>query len=166
MTEIFKDIANYEGLYQISNHGRVKSLQRKNVGKIMSLTKCPKGYLHITLPKNNSKKTFRISRLVAQAFIKNPKKKPCVNHKDAVKANNFVTNLEWCTYSENNKHAWANNLNSAHTKRIAQVKYGLVVKIWESMNAAAKSVGVHQSSISLCCAGKMKSCKNFEWRYA
>lgn len=113
MKERWKDIEGYEGLYQISDHGRVKSLKRV-VSNGTSIRKIPETfrkivkteYYHIHLWKDNKYKLGIIHRLVAQAFIPNPKNKPCVNHIDGNKENNYYKNLEWCTYSENNKHSY------------------------------------------------------------
>ena len=107
--EIWKDIKDYEGLYQISNYGRVKSLPR-----MMKKRKCeeiiktpsvlPKGYLKVSLCKNGEIKYYFIHRLVAEMFIPNPNNLPCVNHKDCNTSNNNVNNLEWVTHKENNSY--------------------------------------------------------------
>lgn len=110
MEEIWKDIKNYEGLYQISNLGRIKSLPRKNKRRnikkefIKSTSKIKKGYLRVGLSKNGVIKYYYPHRLVAEAFIPNPQNKPCVNHKDCNVKNNNANNLEWCTYIENNNY--------------------------------------------------------------
>lgn len=109
MEEIWKDIKGFEGLYQVSNFGEVKSLPRNGtilkprtlVGFIDDL-----GYHQVVL---TSKKVHKkIHRLVALAFIPNPENKPCVNHKNRIRTDNRVTNLEWCTYKENTTHSFAN----------------------------------------------------------
>ena len=108
--EVWKDISEYEGLYQISNLGRVKSLPRKNSKRIINkeiikvFTKLPNGYLKVGLSKNGKTKYYFVHRLVAETFIDNPENKPCINHKDCDKKNNCVDNLEWCTYKENNSY--------------------------------------------------------------
>jgi predicted XRE-type DNA-binding protein len=104
--EIWKDVIGYEGLYQVSNLGRVKSL-RKNL--IMKLCSANHGYLNVGLNKN-LKKSFYIHRLVAQAFIPNPENKPQVNHKDGNRLNNKVENLEWNTNYENMRHGYDTGL--------------------------------------------------------
>ena len=101
MEEIWKDVKGYEGLYQVSNLGNVKSI-RKNI--IKKPSRLPKGYLQMRLSKNGKNKYISIHRLVAQAFIPNINNYPCVNHKDCNPQNNKVNNLEWCTYKENNSY--------------------------------------------------------------
>lgn len=99
--EVFKDIINYEGYYQISNLGNVKSLI---TNKILKYAIDGNGYKHIALCKNGQR-SFRIHKLIANAFISNPENKPCINHKDGNKLNNTISNLEHCTFSENRFHA-------------------------------------------------------------
>lgn len=105
MKEIWKDIEGYEGLYQVSNYGNVKSMERtiykrkcKTIMKTPSLS--GKGYLKTSLCKNGKIKYAFIHRLVAQAFIPNPENKPTVDHIDRNKLNNNVNNLRWATYTE------------------------------------------------------------------
>lgn len=115
MKEIWKDIEGYEGIYQVSNHGRVKSLDRKiytrsgyrNIkGRILILEFNSADYNMVLLyNKNNKRKHHFVHRLVAQAFIPNPKNKEQVNHKNKIKTDNHINNLEWATQSENMKHA-------------------------------------------------------------
>lgn len=105
---IWKDIKDYEGFYQISNYGDVKSLRNN---QILKAHITPKGYLRIQLNIDGFSKNFMVHRLVAEAFIKNhPEGKDQVNHKDTNKMNNFSGNLEWCNNSENQLHAYTNNL--------------------------------------------------------
>jgi hypothetical protein len=113
MEEIWKDIDGYEGFYQVSNYGRVRSLDRfvkrlgfpfKVSGKVMRQTK-QNGYPHISLTKDGQLKRAKVHRLVALAFIPNPNQKPCINHIDSVRHHNYPSNLEWCTHSENTRHA-------------------------------------------------------------
>lgn len=112
MKEIWKDIKGYKGLYQISNFGRVKSFikWRGTDVRILSPFCITGNYQQVVLIKNKKKKYLSIHRLVAEAFIANKDKKNCINHKDCNKLNNHVDNLEWCTYSENIKHAYKNGL--------------------------------------------------------
>ncbi len=112
--EKWKDIHNYEGYYQISNFGRVKSLDRNEINKngvVRKLKGSLKnsfisgGYVLVTLSKNNVNESHCIHRLIAEAFIPNPKNLDEVNHKNRIKKNNFLSNLEWCTSRENTHHA-------------------------------------------------------------
>ncbi len=114
MEEIWRDIAGYEGLYQVSNLGRVKSLERttkrfngfkvceyKDGNKILKQSKNYKGYLFVGLCKNGKEKKYKVHRLVAEAFIDNPNNLPQVNHKNENKECNISNNLEWCTNKYN-----------------------------------------------------------------
>ena len=104
--EIWKPIKGYEGLYEISNLGRVKSLNYKGTGKekILKNTENSKGYLMVCLTKNGKQKLFKIHRLVAEAFIPNPENKPCIDHINTIKNDNRVENLRWVTNEENNNN--------------------------------------------------------------
>jgi len=120
--EIWKDIRGFEGVYQISNLGRVKSLRRvkkRSDGikhttseKILKVHKNQKGYLFLSLV-GEKKKMYKVHRLVAKTYIPNHGNKPCVNHVDGEKANNSVENLEWVTYSENSIHAYGTGLKKS-----------------------------------------------------
>lgn len=115
----WKAIKGYEGLYEISNTGVVKALKKRvDSGKCHRTWKSHikrygvdnNGYLRVSLSKEGINKTYKVHRLVATAFIPNPLQLPCVNHIDGNKTNNHVSNLEWCTHSENLKHAFKTGL--------------------------------------------------------
>ena len=142
--EIWEDIEGYEGLYQVSNLGRVKSLDRYvkarshskefKKGKILKPRISQKGYLTVLLCKDNIGKEYRIHRLVALAFIPNPENKLEVNHIDGKKQNNCVDNLEWNTRSENIKHAFAHDLKkirnseNSHLSKLTKVQVAQIRK--------------------------------------
>lgn len=108
--EIWKEIKGYEGHYQISNFGRIKSIKQTE-DKILNNLKNGRGYLKIDLCKKGTRKFLFLHRLVAIHFISNPKNKPCINHKNGIKSDNKVQNLEWVTYSENMFHSYKNGLH-------------------------------------------------------
>lgn len=164
MQEIWIDIKEYEGLYQVSNLGRVKSLLF-NKEKILKPALNERGYLHIILNKDKTHKTFRVHRLVANAFIPNPQNKPQVNHIDGNKHNNEVNNLEWCSSKENIEHAYLNKL-SKNKKTILQYDMNdIFIKEWDGLREAARSLNISKSSIYNCCRHKMKSAGGFIWKY-
>jgi len=175
--EIWRDIAGYEGLYQVSNMGRVKSLERiitrKNGKKqtirerILKPRATPDGYLQLHLNKSGKRKFFFVHRLVCEAFHKNPKNKPCVNHIDENKANNTASNLEWCTYEENNNHGTHNTrVAKALSKSVCQYTVeGEFVKVWQSTREAERQLGIFSASISAAALGKIKTADGYVWKY-
>ena len=168
--EEWRDIKNYEGIYQISNEGRVCSLKfGKN--KILKNRRCL-GYWQVVLYKNGVGKPQTIHRLVAEAFIPNPNNLPCVNHKDENRANCISDNLEWCTYEYNSNYGTRNERNSENlinredlSKQVYQYTLdGELVKIWESAHECGRN-GFTQSCVSKCCLGYTKTHKGYRWSY-
>ena len=160
--EIWKDIQGYEGKYMVSNYGRVKSLNYNNTGKegIMKLTKDGNGYLQVQLHKDGKVKECRVNRLVAQAFLENPDNLPEVNHKDKIRTNNNVENLEWCTTQYNVEYSKAKAVIG-----INKVS-GLILE-FPSSREAERQTGINQSHICACCKGKRyKSVGGYVWFYA
>lgn len=176
MEEIWKDIKGYEGKYQVSNLGNVKSLNYNNTGKerILIPGKQTSGYLCVVLSKNGIHKTFTIHRLIAQTFINNTQNLPEVNHIDEDKTNNRVDNLDWCTAEYNNNFGTRNErsmftriVNNGKTapKKIDQYSLdGKFIKTWNSGTELSKC-GFHQGTICQCCKGKLKTSKGYIWKY-
>lgn len=182
MNEIWKDIKNYEGLYQVSNFGNVKSLARITcqkkvlVEKYLTLFGKYNTYIRVHLVKNGKTVTPYVHRLVAEAFIDNPDNKSQVNHKDGIKSNNFLDNLEWVTASENQKHAINNGLHlpypirygKENSRSIPILQFSLTGELlneYDSATQASIITGVIRSGIVSACRGRIASSGNFIWLY-
>ena len=164
--EIWKDITGYEGLYQVSDKGRVKSI---GYGKerILKPGRDKDGYLFVILCKNHKMKCCRIHRLVSQSFILNPQNLPQINHKNEDKTDNKVDNLEWCSAKYNLNYG-THNQRMAETKSkhvLQYMKTGEFIKEWKSTMDVERNLGFVNASISRCCNGKCKSAYGFVWRY-
>lgn len=146
MKELWKDIKGYEGLYQISNFGKVYSkignLRYKNPHPIMMKYDSSGGYARVMLSKDKVFKRFLVHRLVAEAFIPNPLNKPEVNHIDGNKLNNCVDNLEWVTCKENKRHAIKNGLWQGKGKSVVQYKNGIEIARYKSVREASLQTGI------------------------
>ena len=164
--ENWKDIEEYEGLYQISDKGRIKSI---GYGKerILNLKRNTKGYLQVNLSKNGEHKWCLIHRLVALAFLSNPNNLPQVNHKDEDKTNNKVENLEWCDSKYNNNYGTKIQRQSEKISKpvLQYTKDGKFVKEWKSATYAGNILQFFSTYITKCCKGKCKSAYNFIWKY-
>ena len=184
MVEIFKDIEGYEGLYQVSNLGTVRSLLFKKTKSLKKRFSC--GYLRVVLYKNGCSKSCLIHRLIAKAFLPNPNNLPFVNHKDECKTNNFVyvnsdgsvdlqkSNLEWCGVQYNCNYGTRNkrgsNARINHQKLSKQVDQytmnGVFVKHWPSVSEIKRQLGFCDSAIIQCCKYVSKQSYGFVWRYS
>lgn len=181
MLEVWKDINGFEGKYQVSDLGNVKSLNRQTLrkdGKIVSFKECNlkyrfhyNGYASVCINKKN----YLVHRLVANAFInKNSDKNLDVNHIDCNKSNNHYENLEWVTKSENIQHAIQNKrFNRVYgkehwlSKKIVQKsKEGKFLKVWDSFSDVKRELKLDIKSLNYCCNNKIyKSVGGFKWEY-
>lgn len=179
MEEIWKDIKGYEGLYQVSNLGRVKSLNYNKTGKekILRPVSTPDGYLKVNLYSSKCC-TKRIHRLVAETFIEIPELE--VNHLNGNKEDNSIENLEWCTHPENERYSWKvlgkrinsrskrdkNNKGKGTAKAVIQ--YDLndnYMKRWESASEAGRVLNIRSNKISACCREKRNKTGGYKWRF-
>jgi len=165
--ELWKSVQGYEGLYEVSNLGRVRSARRQgSQGMIIKTRKCNKGYDVVSLCKTGKYHTALVHRLVAQSFIENPNSYPCVNHKDENKGNNHADNLEWCSYSYNNVYGTG-------PERRVKARYKQCVGTWpdgteryyQSCTIASRETGIAQGNIWGACNGLWKHAGGITWRY-
>ena len=179
----------FEGLYKVSNLGRILSLNYRNTGKpgLMTPVKDKKGYFTVQLSKNRKKKRCYVHRLVAFTFLPNPENKPCINHKIEGKKGKKInmvffnkdgsvdekrTSIEWATYEENNNYATHNErsakarTNGKCSKKVLQLSLsGELIREWESTMECERN-GFDSSTVTKCCRGKRKTHKGFRFMYA
>ena len=146
MEEVWKEIEGYEGKYQVSNFGRVKSLNYSNTGEEHILkqgkTGRDKDYYCVGLSKNGKLKSYLVHRLVAIAFIQNPNNLPQVNHKDEDKSNNCVWNLEWCDNDYNSNYGTRNEkVAKSKNRKTYQYKGDVLVAVWDNALIPAQKYG-------------------------
>lgn len=171
MEETWQPIDGFEGIYEISNLGEVKSLERtisyiNRWGTETSRTfpSCilkpsldKDGYLYVTFKINGKQFHKRVHRLIAEAFIPNPEGKPTVNHKNHIRNDNRIENLEWATYDEQCDEVWKNNAKVSHQEQSKQVyKYSLdnsFIALYPSIREAGKACNLSHRSIMNCCKG-------------
>ena len=164
--EIWKDIAGYEGLYKVSNRGRVKSLGRKKGGGLCDGyigNEDKQGYIRVTLSKNGKTKNFQVHRLVAEAFLDKIEGKNVINHKDENPSNNNVENLEWFTAKENANYGSRNlKLSIKNGKQVLCVETGVTFR---SAVYAGAVLGLQSSHITSCCRGKRNTTGGLHFEY-
>lgn len=169
MTEIWKDIPGYEGLYQVSNLGQVRSLNYNHTGHpgILSQGNNGDGYKHVILYKNNSHKKGKVHRLVALAFLENPNNLPFINHKDENKGNNRVDNLEWCSRKYNVNYGTAIQRKKEHSYIPVNCydKRGKLIKSYKSIKQTEED-GFYSQGVVMCCKGQIGSHHGCFFRYA
>ena len=172
--EIWRDILEYEGLYQVSNLGRVKSLKRKyrKNENFIKTHKNKNGYISVILSKNNISKNFLVHRLVAQAFIPNFNNLLEINHKNENKSDNCVSNLEWCSrkynVNYNNLNKRINRINRKDlSKQVCQYDLkGNFIKEWVSVMEIQRQLKYYNSAICECCNGKRRNAYGYIWKYS
>ena len=165
--EYWKPVVGYEGLYMVSNWGRIKSMNYNHSGKERIMKqKIQGGYYSVNLSKNGIIKTYLVHRLVAEAFIPNLNNYKEVNHKDENKTNNVVSNLEWCDRLYNVRYGTGIERRSkTQSKTVLQYDLnGNLIKEWKSINECGRN-GFKKSNICKCCNGKQKTHKGFIWKY-
>lgn len=176
MQEIWKDIEDYKGIYQVSDLGNIRKIDGYIIKPWIT-----RGYCYVGLSKKGNLKKYRVHRLVAEAFIPNPNNLPIINHKDENKINNCVNNLEWCTQYEN-VHKYFDtkpekyNKSKKLTKKIKNYhvprkilqldKNGTILNTWNSMMDIERNLGIRSGNISLCCRGIKPTAKGYIWKYA
>ena len=177
MKEIWKDIPNYEGYYQISNLGNIKSLKRKVKQfngyqiiekeideRMLKTSKQNNGYILVRLSKNGKAKTYSVHRLVIRTFIG----ESClqVDHKNGKKSNNELNNLEYVTSFENMRRAFRNNLVTLKKNEINQYDLnGNFIKTWYNAGFIERELNLDHSNIIKCCKGKRNNCGGYIWKY-
>lgn len=170
-TAIYKG-ETYEN-YQVSNFGRILSLNYNHTGKSKLLKPGDDGhgYLQVDFFKDGKRKSCKVHRLVAETFLLNPDNLPCINHKDEDKTNNLVENLEYCTYEYNNNYGSRNeraakaNTNGKQSKPVLQFsKTGEFIREYPS-TMECKRNGFNEGNICSCCLGKRKSADGYIWKY-
>ena len=170
--ETWKAIAGYEGIYEVSDQGRVKSLKHGKE-KILKLGNNNWGYLMVCLYKDGNAKQLYVHRIVAEAFIPNPQGLETVNHKDEVKTNNVACNLEWMSIKDNlnygthNKRMTETQINDKNKSKAVQMfdRQGNLLAIFPSTREAWRVTGIASPHISSCCNGKLKSAGGYVWKY-
>jgi hypothetical protein len=163
--EEWEPIKGYEGIYEVSDFGRIRSYKNNKHGlreEPTILNGLPgKHYKTVVLCKENKKKTHYVHRLVAETFLEKPDGKNFVNHIDGNKHNNFAVNLEWCSHADNMHHASVNDIGGFGRKKVACVEYAIIYK---SVTEAAQKTGISRRSISNCLCGRCKTAGKKHWR--
>ena len=167
--EVWRDIEGYEDLYQVSDQGRVKSLGRKwrKSERILKPVVRHDGYVVVGLYSGGKPKTFKVHRLVCEAFHENPGNKPQVNHINEIKTDNRASNLEWATARENSNFGTrTERLGKAQSKPVGQyTRDGELVKIWPSAREVERQTGFRHGYICQSANGKRKQAYGFIWKY-
>ena len=164
--EEWRDVVGYEGRYQVSSMGRVKSF-KWNKERILKPSMDKDGYLLVTLCAGGKPKTLKVHRLVCEAFHENLENKSDVNHLNEIKTDNRASNLEWCTRRDNINHGSRNErLGKALSKPVGQyAQDGELIKVWPSTMEVERQAGFSNGNISQAANGKYKKAYGFIWKY-
>lgn len=166
--EQWKEVKDYEK-YQVSNYGRFRST-KTGVPVIKEINATGHGYKLAFMSKGRTEDVWQtnLHRLIATAFIPNPENKPCVNHIDGNKINNRVENLEWCTHSENTRHAYRIGLlHSRFNKPVNQYDLNnTLIRKFSSIREAKKETGLDATGIGRCARGRQIQYSGFIWKFA
>lgn len=168
--EVWKDIPGYEGLYQVSNLGRVKSLHYNKADKeqvlALRIGRSRNNYIDVMLCKDGKHTRYKVHRLVATAFLPNPNNYPHINHKDENPMNNHVSNLEWCTPSYNLKYGnWALHQRLVRGHKVAKLDLNdNIIEVYDSIKEAARKNNAADANIHAVLKGKQHKCAGFKWR--
>lgn len=160
MTEVWRDIAGYEGIYQVSDQGRVRNKKRR---RLLRPNSKKTKYLQVTLSKNNIPKFCSIHRLVAIAFLPNPLDLPQVNHINGIKTDNRLVNLEWCSRSENQYHRYhvLNKHGGYPKKAVVCIETN---QVYESIRSASQALNINRTSITSVISGRNKTAGGFHFK--
>lgn len=182
--EIWKPVVGYEGLYEVSNQGNVRSLNYRHHGKISVLkqAKIPQGYMFVYLSKNKKRKMFYVHRLVGQAFLENPYNYPEINHINEKQGDNRVDNLEWCSSKYNTNYSRKKHPERYFTsykgeRTNKKTKYSLLtvnqltkdgelIKQWNNVAEIVREMKYNNFAITECCKGKRKTAYGYKWEFA
>lgn len=182
--EIWKDIEGYEGLYQVSNLGNVKSLNYRHHGGTSNLHqyRLPQGYMVVHLYKDNKKKMHYVHRLVGQAFLDNPQNLPEINHINENQSDNSVENLEWCSSKYNTNYSrvkhperYFTSINGKRTNKKTKysnfvinqlAKDGTIIKQWNNISEIVRTTEFKHSAIVRCCKDNRKTACGYKWEFA
>jgi hypothetical protein len=188
MKEVWKWIDGYMNMYQVSNFGRVRSVNRDVYcevspnklqhifGTVLKQGTNHKGYPIVYLSKDGKQKTITVHRLVAKAFIENPFSLPQVNHKDGCKTNNYVNNLEWCDNSYNQRHAYANGMQPSYeesngrgrpARSVAMLDLNTneVLRTFKTLASVKRETGINQFNVRSVCLGFRNHAGGYGWKF-
>lgn len=182
--EEWRDVVGYEGIYFISNFGRLKRVYKMGGERLLKFHHDKDGYLFTIISVKQNKSNKKQHRLIAEAFIPNPENKPEIDHINGVKSDNRIKNLQWCNRIENrnnpiSKERYSKARKGMHinipdkcllnlrrdTRECVQIDNGVIIREFDSITNASKVTGIHRTSINACVRGRVKSAGGFTWKY-